>query len=212
MLSFKLDPDNPNHTDVPQCESGIWEDSPECDAQYYYGSWFDSRALPKNETADSLCGRFESSLVKMFGGPNWFTGLMAEKCVYRNGVHIESLMLCPSPHWFSSGSHRAMIVAWRGGERYVIAVEEGALDDGYNENLFVQSLTKGKAPGHAEARSVLNSVIEKIFGYKLDGRAHRFRIKTYPAPQVMFSFWGLNIYYPDLLAQGCTPSNLIDEY
>lgn len=152
---------------VPRQNPGCDNASPECEAEQYFGTWQGAFLSP--------AGPSESS-----------SGVATT-------VSVEFVMLCPKPHWFNSGPHRAMLGLWYQGERYVIAVEEGA---GERDLVQIGTLPGGSGEqpiaSPEEAFELLSIAVRAITGYELYVKN---RVVDFSSVD------GL-----DLLFSGCTPT------
>lgn len=160
-------------THIPECISTdqSYEENLECEAEHYFGSWFDSIATA-NQTTSSFADHY-------FGATE-----DEEMSIPFPDSTIESLMICPAPNIASTGAHRVVAVFWMSGERYAAVFEEGgSFLDTKGENVYVDGLTPG-----ADERvrnfifiegKLIPSIVLAMTGHQLYAPAHNFVIDIF---------------------------------
>ena len=148
------------------------EGEPQCPATQYFGRWEDQYVCRD----------------------------AAEDVPAAGGTAIESALLCPKPHFFNSGAHRAGLIVTHDGERYAMAFEEAWPP--LAENLFIAPFSaegweRLAEPGTGER--IFSSAIEAATGQKLDPASHRFVVE-------------ILAYAAMILDAGCEPSDSMYSY
>lgn len=113
---------------------------------------------------------------------------------------VEFILVCPQPNIFSSGAHRAMMGYWYEGERYVLAMEEGA--GFHDEPVYISAFTDegmSRIKDGSYVEGMLGSAAYAVSGIRLLPKAHNFNVIVSDDPAA-------------LLSEGCTPSPLMYRY
>jgi len=184
------------------CKLKEFKEKMECQADFYYGTIFDS-FTSMVEPPTHIAERMLDSGMRSMTNP---------QSELSPDAFIESLTLCPGPNSFSTGSHRVVAVFWMSGERFAVAFEEGGdMFNSKRENVFIDGLTPG---ADAMARDLkfdqtvlIPTIVNAMTGYELYPTAHQFSIRIYdPAiPEV-------NPKHTGHWFEGCRPSRDMYHY
>ena len=153
---------------APPCS----DDTAECRAEHYFGAWQDAFMcrIPRQDASSAA----------------------------EDEISIDFLMLCPKPHWFNTGSHRAMMGVRYEGTQYVIAMEETHLE---RNAIFIGVIPGGVLPfprPEPTPMELLSAAIYAATGFPLYPGTRKFEF--HPVDGMA------------LLASGCSPSEHLGEY